>query len=103
MFNKPNTSIFYVKNGTIFPLGETIEFQGFADAYEVPVTAVEISMDKGATWTTYELGDTDVSRWINWKFEFTPEKAGGYLLMVRGVAADGSVSTDPSQVFFNVR
>ena len=50
-----------------------------------------------------ELGETDVSRWINWKFEFTPEKAGGYLLMVRGVAADGSVSTDPSQVFFNVR
>ena len=103
MFNKPNTSIFHVKNGTVFTLGEAIEFEGFADAYDVPVSAIEVSLDKGATWTTYELGDTDITRWVNWKFTFTPENAGGYLLMVRGVAADGTVSTDPSQVFFNVQ
>lgn len=103
MFNKPNTSIFHYTNGTIFPAGQPLEFEGFADAFEVPVTAVEISLDKGATWTTYELGEVDVMRWVNWKFTFTPEKPGSYLLMVRAVAADGTVSTDPSQLFFNVQ
>ena len=103
MFNKPNTAVFNYHNGTIFPAGQAIEFEGFADAFEVPVTAVEISLDRGATWTTYELGEVDPLRWVNWKFTFTPEAPGSYLLMVRAVAEDGSVSTDPSQLFFNVQ
>lgn len=102
MFNKPNTAIFGYANGTIFPAGQPIDFEGFADAYDIPVTAVEISLDKGVTWTHYDLGETDVMRWINWKFSFTPEKPGSYLLEVRAIGADGSVSTDPSQLFFNV-
>ena len=103
MFNKPNTSIFNYTNGTFFPVGQPIEFEGFADAYEVPITAVEISLDKGKTWTTFELGETDPLRWVNWKYSFTPETPGSYLIKVRAVAADGSVSTDPSQLFFNVK
>ena len=103
MFNKPNTSIFNYTNGTFFPAGQAIEFEGFADAYEVPITAVEISLDKGKTWTRYEVGETDPLRWVNWKFSFTPENPGSYLLKVRAIAADGSVSTDPSQLFFNVK
>ncbi len=103
MFNKPNTAIFNYANGTVFPTGETIEFEGVADAFEVPVTAIEVSLDRGATWTTYELGETDPLRWVNWKLDFTPANPGSYLLMVRAVAADGTVSTDPSQLFFNVQ
>ena len=102
MFNKPNTAINYT-NGTVFSAGEPIEFEGFADAYEIPVTAVEISLDKGKTWTTYDLGETDTMRWVNWKLTYTPEAPGSYLIKVRAVAADGSVSTDPSQLFFNVQ
>lgn len=103
MFNKPNTAIFNYANGTIFSAGQPIEFEGFADAYDVPVTAVEISLDRGKTWTTYDLGETDPMRWVNWKLTFTPEKPGAYLIKVRAKAADGSVSTDPSQLFFNVQ
>ena len=103
MFNKPNTAIFNYTNGTVFSAGEPIEFEGFADAYEIPVTAVEISLDKGKTWTTYDLGETDTMRWVNWKLTYTPEAPGSYLIKVRAVAADGSVSTDPSQLFFNVQ
>ena len=40
---------------------------------------------------------------MNWKYSFTPETPGSYLIKVRAVAADGSVSTDPSQLFFNVK
>ena len=103
MFNKPNTAIFNYANGTIFPAGQAIEFEGFADAYEVPVVAVEISLDKGKTWTRYDLGATDTLKWVNWKFVFTPENPGSYLLKVRAIAEDGTVSTDPSQLFFNVQ
>lgn len=42
-------------------------------------------------------------RWVNWKLTYTPEAPGSYLIKVRAVAADGSVSTDPSQLFFNVQ
>ena len=83
---------------------------GTAESSDIMVTidpvggdAVEISLDRGATWTTYELGEVDPLRWVNWKFTFTPEAPGSYLLMVRAVAEDGSVSTDPSQLFFNVQ
>ncbi|MEG0375327.1 MAG: molybdopterin-dependent oxidoreductase, partial [Raoultibacter sp.] len=103
MFNKPNTALFNYENGTIFPVGKPIDFEGFADAYEVPITAVEISLDKGKTWTTYDLGKTDPIRWVNWKLTYTPEKPGSYLIKVRAIAEDGSVSTDPSQLFFNVK
>ncbi|MEG1830529.1 MAG: molybdopterin-dependent oxidoreductase [Raoultibacter sp.] len=103
MFNKPNTAVFNYTNGTVFPAGKAIEFEGFADAYDVPVTAVEISFDKGKTWTKHDLGTTDTLKWVNWKFSYTPEKAGSYLMKVRAISADGAVSTDPSQLFFNVK
>ena len=81
--------------------GQAIEFEGFADAYEVPITAVEISLDKGKTWTRSSGRDRPL-RWVNWKFSFTPETR---VVPAQGarVAADGSVSTDPSQLFFNVK
>ena len=102
-FNKPNVAIFHYTEGQIFPAGEEITFEGFADAYEVPMKAVEFSMDKGATWTRYELGETTAEKWVNWTFKWTPENAGSYVLKVRGVAADDSVSVTPATLFFNAK
>jgi len=102
-FNKPNVTIFYIQNGQIFNLGEEITFEGVVDAYDEKVTAVEISLDRGKTWTTYELGDTDVSKWVNWTFKYTPEAAGSYVIQVRGVSESGLVSTDPVKLMFNVK
>lgn len=102
-FNKPNATIFYIQNGQIFNLGEAITFEGVVDAYDERVAQVEISLDRGATWTTYDLGDTDVSKWVNWSFTWTPESAGSYVIDVRGVSESGLVSETPARLMFNVK
>lgn len=102
-FNKPNATIFYLQNGQIFKLGEEITFEGVVDAYDEKVTQVQISMDRGKTWTTYDLGDTDVSKWVNWTFRYTPETPGSYVIDVRGVTESGLVSETPARLMFNVK
>ena len=79
-FNKPNTAIFYYDNGQFFDLGETITFNGYADGFDERIVAVEFSMDRGKTWTTFATEGTDNERWLYWTFEFTPPKAGSYVL-----------------------
>ena len=102
-FNKPNANIFYIQNGQIFEKGQPITFTGVVDAYDEKVVAVEISLDKGATWTRYELGDTELSKWINWSFTYTPAAAGSFIIQVRGISETGLVSATPAQVMFNVK
>ena len=102
-FNKPNVAIFHYTEGQIFPLGEEIVFEGFVDAYNIPMQAVEISMDKGATWTRYELDNPTPEKWVNWTFRWTPEAAGSYVIKARGIAQDGSVSVTPATLLFNVK
>ena len=102
-FNKPNVAIFHYTEGQIFPVGEAIEFEGFVDAYNIPMEAVEISMDKGKTWTRYELDNPTTDKWVNWTFTWTPEAAGSYVIKVRGIASDGSVSVTPATLMFNAK
>ena len=102
-FNKPNANIFYIQNGQIFAKDQPITFTGVVDAYDEKVVAVEISMDKGATWTRFDLGDTELSKWVNWSFTYTPAAAGSFLIQVRGVSETGLVSATPAQVMFNVK
>lgn len=102
-FNKPNVAIFYFQNGQIFNVGEEIAFEGVVDAYDEKVVQVEISMDRGKTWTAYDLGDTDVSKWVNWTFCYTPKAPGSYVIDVRGVSETGLVSETPARLMFNVK
>ena len=102
-FNKPNVAIFHYTEGQIFPVGEAITFEGFVDAYDIPMAAVEISMDKGATWTRYELDNPTTEKWVNWSFTWTPEKAGSYVIKVRGIAENGLVSVVPATLMFNAK
>lgn len=102
-FNKPNVAIFNYTEGQIFPAGEEIVFEGFVDAYNVPMQAVELSMDKGKTWTTFELDNPSTDKWVNWTFKWTPAATGSYTLYARGVAADGTASITPAKLLFNVK
>ena len=102
-FNKPNANIFYIQNGQIFEKGKPITFTGVVDAYDEKVVAVEISMDKGATWTRFDLGETELSKWINWSFTYTPAATGSFLIQVRGISETGLVSATPAKVMFNVK
>lgn len=101
--NKPNAAICNTKEGLIIPVGETYSFEGYADAINEQVTAVEFSMDGGETWTTFDTSDSDKKKWVYWHFNFTPEDPGAYVLMVRAVSGDGRVGYYPDKVMVNAK
>ena len=104
MFNKPNTSIFNYTNGTFFPVGQPIEFEGFADwRTKCPSLLWRYRWTRARPGTTFERAKPILCGGRTGRYSFTPETPGSYLIKVRAVAADGSVSTDPSQLFFNVK
>jgi DMSO/TMAO reductase YedYZ molybdopterin-dependent catalytic subunit len=94
-YNKPNIGLCQVQEGQIIEAGKPFRFEGYADAYEQPISAVEFSMDKGKTWTSYSTTGAKVGKWTYWNFSFTPPDEGAYVLMARAVTKEGLVS-DPS-------
>lgn len=90
--NNPNATILGVPEGLIVQTGEPFQFHGYVDAYNEHIVSMEFSMDGGATWTKYDIGDTDVNKLITWTFDFTPESDGSYLLMVRATTETGRIS-----------
>ena len=102
-YNKPNAGIFHLHEGEILPAGEAHEFEGYAYGMDTQIVAVEFSMDNGKTWTRCDTADSDMTRWVYWHFNFTPEEPGAYVLSVRGVTGDGRVGYLPDTVMFNAK
>ena len=103
--NKPNVGITNTLEGQVIEAGKPYTFEGYADAWESPMTALDFSMDDGQTWTRYELEDTNVDQWVTWKFTWTPDAGSdsAYVLQVRGVDADGDVTPEPIEVMVNAK
>ncbi len=72
--------------------GAPIEFAGYVDDFDRTICAMEFSLDDGASWTAYPTAAVDKSRGVNWRFVYTPEAPGRYLLKVRPVTEDGEPS-----------
>lgn len=83
-------------------VGEAICFSGYASDYDRRIVAVEFSLDDGEHWTRYETPNTESKCWVNWNFEFTPKRAGVYLLQVRSVNEFGQQSPTPVSIQFEV-
>ena len=101
--NKPNASILKIPEGKIIETGKPFMFEGYADAYDEAVVKLEFSMDKGKTWTAYDLGQTDPRQWVYWHYTWTPETDGSYVLMVRGTTETGLVTTTPQKVMVTAK
>ena len=101
--NKPNASILKIPEGKIIETGKPFTFEGYADAYDEAVVKLEFSMDKGKTWTAYDLGQTDPRQWVYWHYTWTPETDGSYVLMVRGTTETGLVTTTPQKVMVTAK
>lgn len=91
--------------GQIVEAGEPYTFEGYADGWTQQVAGVEFSMDNGQTWTHFDTADTDVDRWVTWNFTWTPQADidTAYVLQMRGVLADGTVSETPLEVMVNAK
>ena len=101
--NRPNATICGTPEGLIIETGKPYTFQGYADAFDHKVKTVEFSMDHGATWTPFELGETDVNKWVWWSFEWTPPENGAYCLSVRATTEQGEVSYLADEVMVNAK
>lgn len=101
-FNKPNAGIAHFHEGQIIEAGKPYEFEGYAQGFDEHVTAVEFSLDNGATWKRLDTADSDPNKWVYWHFTYTPEP-GSYVLSVRAVTESGLVSATPDKVMFNAK
>lgn len=88
--------------GENFKVGDQVIFEGYADDFGTPVTAVEFSLDGGETWTAGSTEGATADRWVYWYFGYTTEAAGTYKLDVRARTADGTVSPMASSIVFTV-
>lgn len=100
--NRPEATILNTYEGQIVDAYQPYTLEGFADAYDLRVIAVEFSMDNGETWQSYDVSDADSIRWIYWTYTFTPE-VGAYNIKVRAVAEDGSISYYADHVMINAK
>lgn len=103
--NKPNVGLFDFDEGTIVKAGEPYTFNGYATAYDKTIAALEFSMDGGATWTRYETPGTSHKNWVVWNFTYTPAEDAdtAYVLKIRSVTTDGTVTADPIEFMFNAK
>lgn len=102
-FNKPNVGFQTYAEGQIFPMEQPITFEGWTDAFDQTITAMEFSMDMGATWTRYDIENADVDRWVYWYFTYTPEETGSYCLRVRAYTQEGLVTDKNIDLLFHVK
>lgn len=94
-YNNPNVGIYKLKEGQVVKTGEPLTIEGYADAWDKEVVGLEVSMDRGATWTRYDISGTNIEQLVTWAFDFTPEEDGAYYIGVRSVRADGTVTSHP--------
>ena len=73
-------------------VGEPIEFVGYADDFENAIAAVRFSLDGGASWTEYPTRGAVPDVGVSWRFSYTPQQAGVYLLHAKTVNGAGELS-----------
>lgn len=102
-YNKPNTSILNTKEGQIIPVGTPYTIEGFADAYEDPIIAMEFSMDNGETWKRFDVENAKVGTWVYWYYTFTPAEETAYVIKARAITKSGLVNQVPAAVLVNAQ
>ena len=101
--NKPIVGILNLYEGQILEAGKPHTFEGYADGLDTRLTAIEFSMDRGATWTSFDVSDTNRKNWVYWNFTYTPEATGAYVFSVRAVTEEGLVTVEPEEMMINVQ
>lgn len=97
--NRPNIGM---KAAYVGHVGAPVLFEGWADDFDRRIVAVELSLDCGATWTTFETEGADEARLVQWRFEWLPQTPGSYQCKARAVNERGDVSPIPAVHSFEV-
>lgn len=83
-------------------VGSPIVFEGYLDRYDLPICAVQFSMDEGNTWMTSGGFMAEPNRRVYCHFTYTPEERGTHRLIMRNLSPDGTVGQTTASVFFLV-
>lgn len=83
-------------------LGRSVTFEGYAEDYGTPIKLVQFSLDGGEHWTDYDVSESTGDLWVHWTFEYTPNQAGSYCLLVRSINERGEASPEPDVAPFVV-
>ena len=90
-------------DGLLVQNGQPYEFTGYVDGYDEKIASVEFSLDRGETWTKYDIGDMDRNKMVWWSFTYKPELEGAYCLTVRATTESGMTSFETQTVMFNAK
>ena len=90
-------------DGLLVQNGQPYEFTGYVDGYDEKIARVEFSLDRGETWTKYDIGDMDRNKMVWWSFTYKPELEGAYCLTVRATTESGMTSFETQTVMFNAK
>lgn len=102
-FNKPNVGVFNMNySGIILSEGETYTLEGYAAAFDEKITGIEISLDRGKTWTFYET-PVDNYDLVHWQYQLTAPGVGAYTVYIRAVETDGLKTQTVQKFLFNVK
>lgn len=97
-FNKPQVGVLNVEEGTVIETGKPYTVEGWSAGYDWTVAGVQVSLDGGASWTTYEFPDVDQTRIVNWYYTFMPQEDTSYVLRFRTIADNGRVTEEPVEL-----
>ena len=92
-YDKPNMGILNAPSGIIYKKGQPIHLEGWADAWDEPITKLEFSFDHGNTWMEQSLEDASTKRIVFWTLDLPDSlDAGSYLVKMRATSlkADGT-------------
>ena len=71
----------------IYKQGEPIHLEGYADAWDEPITKVEFSFDHGATWVEQPIENAATQQWVYWKLDINNQlEPGSYLIKMRATS-----------------
>jgi DMSO/TMAO reductase YedYZ molybdopterin-dependent catalytic subunit len=71
-------------------VGKTVEVKGRAFAGNRGIRSVEFTVDDGKTWSPAEISYPGTNlTWSLWRFEWTPDKPGDYIVYTRAVDGNG--------------
>lgn len=87
-------------DGSVAKTGELVKVAGAAWSGVSPVAGVEVSVDRGRTWSPAKLGAEKAQfGWRLWSYEWTPREPGYHMVMAR--ARDARGETQPFEQEWN--
>lgn len=101
--NKPNATILGVPDGLLVQNGQPYTFNGYVDGYDENIAYMEFSLDRGKTWTKFDIDSMDRNKMLWWSFSYTPQIEGAYCLTVRAATESGQTSFETQTVLFNAK